>query len=72
MSKRNAAIFFSFLLVPVLMQARVEGHFDRTLQVSGAVKFGCVNRLRRYRGENRRREPGGCSWPGDYEKLVWR
>jgi hypothetical protein len=39
MSKRNAAIFFSFLLLPVFIHARVEGHFDRTLQVSGAVSL---------------------------------
>ena len=36
--KRRLALFLPILLlVPVLSFARVEGHFDRTLQVSGAV-----------------------------------
>lgn len=42
MSKRCAAILFSFLLLPILLHARTEGHFDRTLQVSGAVSLDVV------------------------------
>lgn len=34
-----AVILSVFLLIPVLCLARVEGHFDRTLQVSGAVNL---------------------------------
>jgi len=37
MKKYSIAVFLSFLMVPVLLHARAEGHFDRTLQVSGAV-----------------------------------
>ena len=37
MKKHNVAFLLSFLLVPVLLHARVEGHFDRTLTVSGVV-----------------------------------
>jgi DUF4097 and DUF4098 domain-containing protein YvlB len=37
MKKHNVAFLLSFLLVPVPMHARVEGHFDRTLTVSGVV-----------------------------------
>jgi DUF4097 and DUF4098 domain-containing protein YvlB len=37
MNKRCAALLFSFVLLPLLSYARTEGHFDRTLQVSGAV-----------------------------------
>lgn len=39
MKQRCAALFFSILLVPVLLHARAEGHFDRTLSVSGAVNL---------------------------------
>jgi len=39
MNKRCAAVVLSALLVPVLLHARSEGHFDRTLQVSGAVSL---------------------------------
>jgi DUF4097 and DUF4098 domain-containing protein YvlB len=38
MNKRNIAAFLSFLLLPVLLHAS-EGHFDRTLSVSGAVNL---------------------------------
>ena len=37
MKKHSVAFLLSFLLVPVLLHARVEGHFDRTLTVSGVV-----------------------------------
>ena len=39
MKKHNAAFLLSFLLVPVLLHARVEGRFDRTLSVSGVVNL---------------------------------
>jgi DUF4097 and DUF4098 domain-containing protein YvlB len=39
MDKRFTATLLGFLLVPVLSFARTEGHFDRTLQVSGAVSL---------------------------------
>lgn len=37
MKKHSIAVLLSFLLLPVLVHARVEGHFDRTLSVSGVV-----------------------------------
>ena len=39
MNRRCAAVFLSFVFLPVLLHARTEGHFDRTLQVSGAVSL---------------------------------
>ncbi len=39
MKKHNIAFLLSFLLVPILLQAREEGHFDRTLTVSGVVNL---------------------------------
>src|SRR5271157_4321537 len=39
MKKHNVAFLLSFLLVPVLLHARVEGHVDRTLSVSGIVNL---------------------------------
>ncbi len=39
MKKHNVAFLLTFLLVPVLLHARVEGHFDRTLTVSGVVNL---------------------------------
>ena len=39
MNKRLTATLLGFLLLPVLSYARTEGHFDRTLQVSGAVSL---------------------------------
>jgi hypothetical protein len=39
MNKRCAATLLAFLLLPVLLYARTDGHFDRTLQVSGAVNL---------------------------------
>ncbi len=39
MKKHNVAFLLSFLLVPILLHAREEGHFDRTLQVSGVVNL---------------------------------
>jgi DUF4097 and DUF4098 domain-containing protein YvlB len=39
MNKRRTAVLLTFLLFPVLSFARTEGHFDRTLQVSGAVSL---------------------------------
>jgi len=37
MNRRCAVLLLSFLVVPVLLHARTEGHFDRTLQASGAI-----------------------------------
>ena len=37
MTKKNITLLLSFLLLPVLLHARVEGRFDRTLTVSGVV-----------------------------------
>ncbi len=37
MTRKSVTLLLSFLLVPVLLHARVEGHFDRTLSVSGSV-----------------------------------
>lgn len=39
MNKRCTAVLLGFLLLPVLAYARAEGHFDRTLQVSGTVSL---------------------------------
>jgi DUF4097 and DUF4098 domain-containing protein YvlB len=37
MKKQHIAFLLIFLLLPLLLHARVEGHFDRTLTVSGTV-----------------------------------
>jgi len=37
MKTKSVSLLLTFLLLPVLLHARVEGHFDRTLTVSGAV-----------------------------------
>src|SRR5271169_4143318 len=37
MTKKSLILLLSLLLLPVLLHARVEGHFDRTLTVSGVV-----------------------------------
>lgn len=37
MNKRSSVVLIALLFLPVLVYARSEGHFDRTLQVSGAV-----------------------------------
>jgi DUF4097 and DUF4098 domain-containing protein YvlB len=39
MGKHCIAVLLSILLVPVLLHARSEGHFDRTLSVSGAANL---------------------------------
>jgi DUF4097 and DUF4098 domain-containing protein YvlB len=39
MKKQCTALLFALLLVPVLLYARVEGQFDRTLHVSGTVSL---------------------------------
>jgi hypothetical protein len=39
MKKHGTAVLLSILLVPVLLHARSEGHFDRTLSITGAVNF---------------------------------
>src|SRR5580704_2481312 len=39
MRKHRIGIFFALLLAPALLYARAEGHFDRTLQVSGTVSL---------------------------------
>jgi DUF4097 and DUF4098 domain-containing protein YvlB len=39
MNKRCTTVLLSLLLVPSLLHARTEGHFDRTLTVSGAVSL---------------------------------
>jgi DUF4097 and DUF4098 domain-containing protein YvlB len=37
MTRKSVLLLLSFLVIPVLLHARVEGHFDRTLTVSGVV-----------------------------------
>jgi DUF4097 and DUF4098 domain-containing protein YvlB len=37
MTRKSVPFLLSFLLIPVLLHARVDGHFDRTLTVSGSV-----------------------------------
>ncbi len=39
MKKHCTAVLFCILLAPVLLHARAEGHFDRTLSVSGAANL---------------------------------
>lgn len=39
MKKHCTAALLSFFLLPVMLYARAEGHFDRTLTVSGAVNL---------------------------------
>lgn len=39
MNKRFAAVLLCFVLAPVLLHASTEGHFSRTLQVTGAVNL---------------------------------
>jgi DUF4097 and DUF4098 domain-containing protein YvlB len=39
MRKHRISIFLALLLAPALLYARAEGHFDRTLQVSGTVSL---------------------------------
>ena len=39
MRKHCTAVFLALLLAPALLQAGTEGHFDRTLQVSGTVSL---------------------------------
>jgi hypothetical protein len=39
MNRPRIAVLLSFLLLPVLLHARTEGHFDRTLQVNGTVSL---------------------------------
>ena len=39
MKKCTASLFVVSLLCPLMLHARAEGHFDRTLQVSGAVSL---------------------------------
>ncbi len=39
MKKHCAVVLLSLLLVPVLLHAASEGHFDRTLQISGSVNL---------------------------------
>lgn len=39
MKQRCTAVLLGILFVPVLLHARSEGHFDRTLSVSGAVNL---------------------------------
>jgi len=39
MNKRRIAVLLTFCLFPALSFARTDGHFDRTLQVSGAVSL---------------------------------
>ena len=42
MNKRCSAVLLSLLLLPVLLYARSEGHFDRTLSVNGSVSLDVV------------------------------
>ncbi len=39
MTRQSTAVLFTLLFLPVLLHARVEGHFDRTLTVSGPVNL---------------------------------
>ncbi len=39
MNRRCTAVLLSFFFFPILLHARSEGHFDRTLQVSGTVNL---------------------------------
>src|SRR5450755_2751846 len=39
MKKHCTALFLALLLAPALLHARAEGHFDRTLTVSGTVSL---------------------------------
>jgi Putative adhesin len=39
MNKRSSVVLIGLLFLPLLVWARSEGHFDRTLQVSGAVNL---------------------------------
>ncbi len=39
MKKHCTAIFLALLLAPALLHARAEGHFDRTLPVSGTASL---------------------------------
>jgi DUF4097 and DUF4098 domain-containing protein YvlB len=39
MKKHYTAVLLALLLAPALLHARAEGHFDRTLQVSGTVSL---------------------------------
>ena len=39
MNSRRTAILLSLFLLPTLLHARAEGHFDKTLQVNGAVSL---------------------------------
>lgn len=42
MNKRSSVVLIGLLFLPLMMWARSEGHFDRTLQVSGAVNLDVV------------------------------
>jgi DUF4097 and DUF4098 domain-containing protein YvlB len=39
MNKRSSVVLIGLLFLPLMVWARSEGHFDRTLQVSGAVNL---------------------------------
>jgi len=39
MNKRSSIVLIGLLFLPMLLHARAEGHFDRTLQVSGSVNL---------------------------------
>jgi DUF4097 and DUF4098 domain-containing protein YvlB len=41
-NKRSSVVLIGLLLLPALLYARSESHFDRTLQVSGAVNLDVV------------------------------
>jgi DUF4097 and DUF4098 domain-containing protein YvlB len=42
MNKRCSAVLLSLLLLPALLYARTDGHFDRTLSVNGSVSLDVV------------------------------
>ncbi len=42
MNKRSSVVLIGLLFLPLLTWARSEGHFDRTLQVSGAVNLDVI------------------------------
>ncbi len=39
MNKRSSVVLIGLLLLPVVLYAKAEGHFDRTLQVNGSVSL---------------------------------
>ena len=61
MTRKSVTLLLSFLLVPVLLHARVEGHFDRTLSVSGSVHLDLTTGSGDITIKSGQLEPGGRS-----------